>query len=208
MYTLLPHTINLTLLPDEVLGMLGRVNEVTEPAKRLLEELGFRFCQRVDPFDAGPHMEADRDDVSAVRESAAYEFGEAFDPGAEQQFDPTLPAGDFVPLSTAGHRCLISTHRDGVGFRAVNARFLVGEGGRLRISSDAAEALSLEAGEPIWLTPYELPPERHGDEPVPTITVSPSGPVRPAQIEDELKRLSGRPAAGAHAGHGGDGGDA
>lgn len=193
MYTLLPHTLNLTLLADEVVASLGKVNPVTKPARTLLEEIGFQFVQRIDPFDAGPHLEAARDDITVIKQTSAYEYGEAFDPGADEQFDPTLPAGDFVPVSTAGHRGLVSTSRPGEGFRAVNARYLVGQQGRLLISADAARALKLEAGEQIWLTPYEIPADRHGDAPLPTINVSPKGPVTPAQIEAELRKFSGRP---------------
>ena len=193
MYSLLPQTVNLSLLPDAVLDQLGRVNRITEPAKRLLEELGFRYVHRIDPFDAGPHLEADRDSISVIRESASYEFGGVLHAtDFRQEFDPTQPAGDFTPEERAGHRGLISTYREGEGFRAINARFLVGEGGRLLVSPDAASALKIERGERFWLTPYEIPSEVHGDEALPSVTLEATGSGTPAALEGLLKQFDGR----------------
>ncbi len=193
MYSLLPQTVNLSLLPDAVLDQLGRVNRITEPAKRLLEELGFRYVHRVDPFDAGPHLEADRDSVSVVKQTAEYEFGgvlQATD--FTQEFDPTQPAGDFTPEEQAGHRGLVSTYREGEGFRAVNARYLVGSGGAILLSPDAAATLGLEQGERFYLTPYEIPTEVHGDEPIPTVMLGAHGAATPARLEGMLTAFDGR----------------
>ncbi|NEP80324.1 MAG: arginine N-succinyltransferase, partial [Okeania sp. SIO3B3] len=151
MYTLLPHTVNLSLLPDVVLDQLGKVNRVTEPAKRLLEEIGFRYVHRVDPFDAGPHMESSTDGVTVVRATDRFVFSGSFDPsGAAEQFDPTEPKGDFVPITTAGERGLVSVERPDTGVRAVNARFHIDEHDGdpntprgLRVSLDAARTLRL-----------------------------------------------------------------
>lgn len=202
MYTLLPHTVNLSLLPDVVLDQLGKVNRITEPAKRLLEEIGFRYVHRIDPFDAGPHMEAHTDEVSVVRETDAFVFGGSFDPsGAAEQFDPTAPSGDFVPVSTAGARGLVSVERPGEGIRAVNGRFLLDKDradsngdspAQLRVSADAARTLGLEEGEPVYLTPYDIRPEVHGDHPLPVVELEPMMSISPGQIESRLAPFSGR----------------
>jgi arginine N-succinyltransferase len=200
MYTLLPHTVNLSLLPDVVLDQLGKVNRVTEPAKRLLEEIGFRFVHRIDPFDAGPHMEAPTDQVSVVRATDRFVFTGPFDPsGAEEQFNPAAPKGDFVPVTTAGERGLISVERPSEGIRAVNARFHIDDpdGGPnsprgLRVSVDAARTLRLEAGEEVWLTPYDIASEVHGDSPLPVVELEPMMSISPGQIEGRLAPFNGR----------------
>lgn len=201
MYTLLPHTVNLSLLPDAVLDSLGKVNRMTEPAKRLLEEIGFRFVHRIDPFDAGPHLEANTDTISVVRETGAYRFAGAFDPsGAAEEFDPTESVGDFLPSSTSGLRGLISIERADTGVRAVNARYIVTERpsdanggvGKLRVSNDAAQLLQIDPGERLWLTPYELRPEVHGDELLPTVELEPMASISPGTIEERLAPHSGR----------------
>jgi hypothetical protein len=201
MYTLLPHTVNLSLLPDVVLDSLGQVNRVTEPAKRLLEEIGFRFVHRIDPFDAGPHLEAFTEAVSVIRESGHYVFDGSFDPsGAAEEFDPTQPVGDYMPVKTAGLRGLISAERADTGLRAVNARYILTEPphedngfvGRLRVSNDAAALLSLGEGDRVFLTPYELRPEVHGDETLPTVELEPMASISPGTIEEKLAPHSGR----------------
>jgi len=201
MYTLLPHTVNLSLMPDAVLESLGKVNRVTEPAKRLLEEIGFRFVHRIDPFDAGPHLEADTDSVTVVRDSGWYVFDGAFDPSdAAEEFDPTQPVGDYIPVKTAGVRGLVSVERTDAGLRAVNARYIVTkrpdpdarQPGRIRVSNDAAGTLQLDNGDRVFLTPYEIRPEVHGDEPLPTVELEPMASISPGQIEEKLAPHSGR----------------
>ncbi len=77
----------------------------TEPARKLLEEEGFRYEGYVDIFDAGPTLECFRDDIRAVRRSDVFAvaLGEA-DPV------PDTPA-DFV-------RWLVS-NRKFADFRAI-----------------------------------------------------------------------------------------
>ena len=48
---------------------IGAVHADTEPARRMLEQEGFRYEGYVDIFDAGPTLEAFRDTIDAVRRS-------------------------------------------------------------------------------------------------------------------------------------------
>lgn len=61
--TLFPRgDIYLSILDSSARQVLGQVSEQTRPAQHLLEGLGFRYLQEVDPFDGGPHygVEADQ----------------------------------------------------------------------------------------------------------------------------------------------------
>lgn len=70
MTSLLPREpIYLSLLPPEARNLVGRVGPDTEPARAMLEDLGFRYTNRVDPFDGGPHLEALTDQIPLVRDS-------------------------------------------------------------------------------------------------------------------------------------------
>lgn len=70
MLSLLPREeIYLTLLPAEARACVGKVPEETAPARRILESVGFRYHDRIDPFDAGPHLTADTADISMVRDT-------------------------------------------------------------------------------------------------------------------------------------------
>ncbi|ODC02816.1 arginine N-succinyltransferase [Terasakiispira papahanaumokuakeensis] len=61
--------VYVNLLPQEARDVLGKVHANTVPARRLLEEEGFRFENYVDIFDGGPTIEARLTDIRAVRES-------------------------------------------------------------------------------------------------------------------------------------------
>ena len=61
--------VYVNLLPQEARDVLGKVHKNTEPARRLLEQEGFRFENYVDIFDGGPTLEARIQDLRAVRDS-------------------------------------------------------------------------------------------------------------------------------------------
>jgi len=76
--------IHACLLPEGVQEIIGQVGPATVGAKRLLESIGFQYSGRVDPFDGGPHYEADTDQVTIVRDTRAYApLAEAPDPDAQ-----------------------------------------------------------------------------------------------------------------------------
>ncbi len=59
--------IYLTLLDSRARLVLGRVGQETRPAQHLLESIGFKYLQEVDPFDGGPHFGAELQDISVVK---------------------------------------------------------------------------------------------------------------------------------------------
>lgn len=70
MLSLLPREeIYLTLLPAEARACVGKVPEETAAARRILEKIGFRYHDRVDPFDAGPHLTAETAAIPLVRDT-------------------------------------------------------------------------------------------------------------------------------------------
>lgn len=64
------HPIYVPLLPEAVREVIGRVHPDTEPARRLLEDEGFRFMRQVDIFDAGPLVGAPTGDLRIIRDAA------------------------------------------------------------------------------------------------------------------------------------------
>jgi arginine N-succinyltransferase len=66
------HPLYTSFLPPEAQAVIGRTHEDTAPARRLLEQEGFRYEGHVDIFDAGPVLEIDVDDVSAIRKSRRF----------------------------------------------------------------------------------------------------------------------------------------
>jgi len=128
-----------TLLPPRVQRALGKVGRSTEPARRMLARIGFRYVNRIDPFDGGPHYEAKLAEVTVVRGHRRLEV--AAEP---------LESGRGGPEVLAGLQRSSGTNR----FRALRTRARV-SGGRVRIPDDAARALGVTKGDVIDLVPFE-----------------------------------------------------
>jgi arginine N-succinyltransferase len=65
------HPVYTTLLPVAARAVIGEVHADSQPARAMLEAEGFRYEGYVDIFDAGPTLECFRDNIRAVRQSAA-----------------------------------------------------------------------------------------------------------------------------------------
>ncbi|MFZ4712814.1 MAG: arginine N-succinyltransferase [Bacteriovoracaceae bacterium] len=61
-------TIYETLLPLEARNAIGKVGIDTEPVKKMLAGIGFKYMDEVDPFDGGPHYRARLEDISLIKE--------------------------------------------------------------------------------------------------------------------------------------------
>ncbi len=55
-----------TLLPERAQRVIGQVGAQTRGVEKILRRIGFRYAERVDPFDGGPHFVARTDEVSLV----------------------------------------------------------------------------------------------------------------------------------------------
>lgn len=56
-----------TLLPMEAREAIGKVGKETEPVRRMLESIGFKYMYEVDPFDGGPHYRALLKDIKPIK---------------------------------------------------------------------------------------------------------------------------------------------
>lgn len=59
--------IYMCLLDAKARLVCGRVGEETKPAQHLLESIGFKYTEEVDPFDGGPHFGAEMNDILPVK---------------------------------------------------------------------------------------------------------------------------------------------
>lgn len=57
-----------TLLPMEARESIGKVGKETEPVKRMLESIGFKYTHEVDPFDGGPHYRCNLKDITLIQD--------------------------------------------------------------------------------------------------------------------------------------------
>ena len=60
-------SIYITLLPPNARNTIGDVGEETRPVVRMLESIGFRYAEEVDPFDGGPHYKAKTDEIKPIK---------------------------------------------------------------------------------------------------------------------------------------------
>lgn len=59
--------IYMTLLSLEARNSIGKVGKDTLPVKKMLEEIGFRYTNEVDPFDGGPHYRAQQNHIKPIK---------------------------------------------------------------------------------------------------------------------------------------------
>jgi len=148
MYELLPKFVNLSLLDDSVVHSLGGINVGTKPAAEMLMDVGFNLTHRIDPFDAGPHLEMRMSEMRAL--ACAHRSASIGDPGDR--------AADAV----------VSTEDSPEGFVAVRTR--VGLAGEDAVIDDrAARALGVEKGSTLTVSPLAFSPDRRRPDPIPMI---------------------------------------
>jgi arginine N-succinyltransferase len=71
-----------SLLPPRAQAVIGAVGKETKGVEKMLQRIGFRYAQRVDPFDGGPHFVAGTDEVIPVRLTRRVELDR--DPGIQR----------------------------------------------------------------------------------------------------------------------------
>jgi arginine N-succinyltransferase len=129
--------IYITLFPLEIQNVVGTVSKETVPARRLLESLGFKYRGYIDPFDAGPHLDAPTESIELVRSTRRLELGK---PVSEDRCDAH---GIVSVLTSEGE------------FRAIESACSV-SGNSLRLPEAAMAVLEANPGAKVGFTP--LPP--------------------------------------------------
>lgn len=95
------------LLPPEAQAVIGEVGPQTRGVAKMLSRIGFRYWNRVDPFDGGPHYIAPTDEIELV----------------QRTHRRRLTAGRV--LGDAARPCLVARSHDGPPFfEAVAAKAL------------------------------------------------------------------------------------
>ncbi len=128
------HPVYVNLLAEPARNAIGAVHADTEPARRLLEQEGFRYEGYVDIFDAGPTLECHRDTIDAVRRS--------------QALPVVIGENDPVPDSLTDDVLWLVTNRRFDGFRALLAA-APARVDRFPLKPYAAAALGVSEGESV-----------------------------------------------------------
>ncbi|HEX7622622.1 MAG TPA: arginine N-succinyltransferase [Anaeromyxobacteraceae bacterium] len=133
-----PGDIYATLFPPRVQRLLGAVGPQVQGVRHLLEGVGFRYVDRIDPFDGGPHYEARVADVTLVRACRRLR----------------VSARDLAPGEGEPHGLVGVERPDGrVRFRAVRTPLRV-DGDDAVLPPEARALLEVAPGERVHVVPF------------------------------------------------------
>lgn len=127
------------LLPGEVRDAIGKVGSGTEPVKHMLEKIGFRWREHIDPFDGGPHYWADTDKITLVHDTKKYSV--AREPLKRKVKTEALVG--YLSQSNSEFQCLQTPFE-------LNR-------GKISLPKAALEALGSESVREVYLTPLQSP---------------------------------------------------
>jgi arginine N-succinyltransferase len=121
-----------SILPPDARALIGKVGEETLSAKAMLERQGFHVTTHVDPFDGGPYLEADRDEIPMVGQTRTLKL-----------------VG--ITKREGGEAAFVSHNSKEHGFRAVRtACTLRGQG--VELSRAAADAIHARVGDRVGVS--------------------------------------------------------
>jgi arginine N-succinyltransferase len=124
-----------TLFPNNVQEVIGKPNDSARAAVRILEKVGFRYLNQVDPFDGGPYYGASRDAITSVRERR----------------ELVLPGESRVGESESDGPLSLISSETALGFRATVVR--LEEDGAPWVTKAGREALGVKGGDRVTVTP-------------------------------------------------------
>jgi len=124
-----------TLFPAQVQAVIGKPGETAKAAVRILEKIGFRYLNQVDPFDGGPYYGASREAISSVRERRAL----------------VLPGLIGAPVASIDGPLALLAAESPEGFRATVVP--LDATGAPFVSKECREALRVRSGDRVHVTP-------------------------------------------------------
>jgi len=126
-----------SLLAKDAQDVIGKVGAQTRGVERMLRRVGFRYAERIDPFDGGPHFVANADEVSLIQNTRQSRYG------------GLLNEGEIL----SGPRMLVARElKQAPYFRAVACRVVERED-QVSLARAEAELLGATPGEDLSLLP-------------------------------------------------------
>jgi arginine N-succinyltransferase len=131
-----------TFLPAEARNAIGKVGKETEPVLHMLKKIGFQYLNQVDPFDGGPHLWANLQDILPIKKIATYTY------------DPSIIVNDGGGVESG----LVTKPVQKIGqFRAMGAKATI-QGQKIGFLEPTAKEMSghlgIEPGSPVIFMPY------------------------------------------------------
>ena len=137
-------TIYATLLPKDAQDVIGKVGAQTRGVEKLLRRIGFRYAERVDPFDGGPHFTAHTDEITLVQNTRRLKI--------EALLADDVAANEPPPR----RRAIVAQDLPWEPwFRAMLTAYEEHGDDACAIGAGAARALGLAVGNEAWILPLE-----------------------------------------------------
>ncbi len=125
-------TFYASLLPKTAQDVIGKVGVQTRGVEKMLRRIGFRYAERVDPFDGGPHFTAPTDEISLVARA--------------RSFKTVSAKGDKL-----GQRALLGMDlSSSPHFRSVQSECRTHQSGEIELPEDTMAHLGLSEGSEVW----------------------------------------------------------
>ncbi len=132
-------TFYASLFTKQAQEVIGKVGAQTRGVEKMLRRIGFRYAERVDPFDGGPHFTAPTDEITLVQKTHKAKVGRIV-PRAGSPKRKSLVATE---LALAPYfRCVLGAWTDEVD----------GEGALDEVS---AAQLGVNVGNEVWVLPLD-----------------------------------------------------
>jgi arginine N-succinyltransferase len=139
-----PGEIYATIFSQKIQDAIGEVGPETAGAKNMLTRIGFRYDERIDPFDGGPHYSAPTELIEPIRRFRRAKLA------AERLPDGAQPAQDEIEDRLVALERQHGRNR----FRAVRALCSFRDA-EVHLPKACVETLGAEDGERIHTIPFE-----------------------------------------------------
>ena len=128
--------VYVSLLPRDAQEVIGKVGRETRGVEKMLRRIGFQYCNRIDPFDGGPHFRAATDEIALVRRTRR---------------GPARPVA-----GVDGPRALVATDlREAPFFRATSCAVTFADDGGVLLPRAAFDFLGIAEGAEISALPLD-----------------------------------------------------
>lgn len=127
-----------TLFPQQTQKVIGKVGPETEGVKKMLERIGFHYAESIDPFDGGPHFEAETDEITLIQEIRKAKVAEG-EPSEEEEGSWLVA----IEPKTVRNR-----------FRCVRTACTF-QGRSVLLPAEAREVLGVKPGDRVTALPFE-----------------------------------------------------
>jgi arginine N-succinyltransferase len=147
------HAIYATLLPEKAQEVIGKVGAQTRGVEKMLRRIGFRYAERVDPFDGGPHFTAPTDEITLVARSRKAKIVSLIGEGETPEERAVLG----IDLADSPHfRAVLAPWKDpSERRRESNKSVHEHDEPKCAIGQEAAEHLGLKVGDSVWVLPLD-----------------------------------------------------